>query len=172
VRTLENSGLDQPGNAEQLTKPNPKPETMKKFIRIFALLALIGILAAWLIWKFYVNKPHEDIEKAVPAYTMSAEALWKIYNSSLKEADSLYTGKVIEVTGTLNRTDKTDSLVYAVFVMEADSMFGDKSVRCEMLPKYNGETSAIAPGTGVRIKGFCNGFDQTDIKFGKCSVVK
>jgi len=56
--------------------------------------------------------------------------------------------------------------------MEADSMFGDKSVRCEMLPKYSAEASSISKGTTLKVKGFCNGFDQTDIKFSKCSIIK
>lgn len=145
---------------------------MKKLLRIAIILAAIGVVAAALIWKFYINKPHEDIENATPAYSMAADEIWKQYNTDFKNADSIYTGKVIELSGKMNRVDKSDSLVYAVFVMEVDSMFGDKSVRCEMLPKYSEEASAIPEGSDVRIKGFCTGFDQTDIKFSKCSIVK
>jgi len=145
---------------------------MNKLLRIAVILAAIGAVAAALVWKFYINKPHEDIENATPAYSMATEEIWKQYNSDLKNADSLYTGKIIELTGKLNRTDKSDTLVYAVFVMEVDSMFGDKSVRCEMLQKYNNEASALPKDAPVKIKGFCTGFDQTDIKFNKCSIVK
>ena len=145
---------------------------MKKALRIAAILAVIGVVAAALVWKFYINKPHEDIENATASYSMATEEIWKQYNADLKNADSLYTGKVIELTGKLNRTDKSDTLVYAVFVMEADSMFGDKSVRCEMLQKYNNEASSLPKDSPVKIKGFCTGFDQTDIKFNKCSIVK
>lgn len=144
---------------------------MKKLLKIGLILVITGLVTATLVWKFYVNKPHDDIEKATPTYFMSAEELWKQYTSNLRTSDSTYTGKVIEITGTLNRTEKTDSLVYAVFVMEIDSMFGNKSVRCEMLKKYNSGTSAIASGTSIKIKGYCTGFDQTDIKFNKCSII-
>jgi hypothetical protein len=145
---------------------------MKKLLRIAVILAVIGVVAAAFVWKFYINKPHENIENTAPAYSITAEEIWKQYTTDLKTADSLYTGKVIEISGKLNRADKSDSLVYAVFVMEADSMFGDKSVRCEMLQKYNAETSALQKDAQVKIKGFCTGFDQTDIKFNKCSIVK
>jgi hypothetical protein len=145
---------------------------MKKLIRIALILVALGLISAALVWKFYINKPHEDIENATPAYQMTADEIWKQYNSNLKTADSLYTGKVIEISGNLSRTDKADSMVYAVFVMEADSMFGDKSVRCEMLQKYNAEITALPKDTPVKLKGFCTGFDQTDIKFDKCSPVK
>ena len=145
---------------------------MKKIVKIGIILAVIGLIAAVFIWKFYVNKPHDDIDRATPAYSMTTEEIWKQYNLDLKTADSLYTGKVIEISGKINRTDKSDTLVYAVFVMEVDSMFGDKSVRCEMLQKYNIKASAFQKDALVKIKGFCTGFDQTDIKFNKCSIVK
>lgn len=145
---------------------------MNKLLKIGLILAVTGLVAVILIWKFYVNKPHDDIEKAVPSYSLTAVEIWKQYNNDIKKADSTYTGKVIQLTGTFNRAEKSDSLVYIVFVMEVDSMFGDKSVRCEMLQKYNDEALAIAAATPVKIKGFCTGFDQTDIKFNKCSVVK
>lgn len=145
---------------------------MKNWLKILIGLAIVGIIAAFLVFKFYINKPHADIEHATPAYTMAANELWKQYNADLKLSDSLYTGKVIELSGNLSRADKSDTLTFAVFVMEADSMFGDKSIRCEMLPKYGAETASIASGSPVKIKGFCNGFDQTDVKFSKCSVIK
>jgi hypothetical protein len=145
---------------------------MKNWLKILIALVIVGVIAAFLVFKFYINKPHADIEHATPAYTMSSTELWKQYNADLKLADSLYTGKVIEVTGNLSRADKSDTLVYAVYVMEADTMFGDKSIRCEMLPNYETEATSIPSGSVVKIKGFCNGFDQTDIKFSKCSIVK
>lgn len=145
---------------------------MKKLLKIGLILSVTGLIVAALVWKFYVNKPHDDIEKALPSYSMTAEEIWKQYNIDTATADSTYNGKVIELSGTLNRADKSDSLVYVVFVMEADSLFGDKSVRCEMLHKYNDEAMAIAANAPVKIKGFCTGFDQTDIKFNKCSILK
>jgi len=145
---------------------------MKKLLIIGLILSVTGLIVAALVWKFYVNKPHDDIEKALPSYSMTAEEIWKQYNINTATADSTYNGKVIELSGTLNRSDKSDSLVYVVFVMEADSLFGDKSVRCEMLHKYNDEAMAIAANAPVKIKGFCTGFDQTDIKFNKCSILK
>jgi hypothetical protein len=145
---------------------------MKKWLWILLILFLLGLISAFCVWKFYINKPHTDIENTQPAYTMTAQELWKLYNADLKLSDSLYTGKIIEVTGNLSRIDKSDTVVYAIFVMEIDSMFGDKSVRCEMLPKYQNETSTITKNAPIKVKGYCNGFDQTDIKFSKCSIIK
>jgi len=145
---------------------------MKTWLKILIALAIIGIIAAILVNRFICNKPHTDIEKATPAYTISASELWRHYNTERKVADSLYTGKVIEITGNISRADQKDTLLTVVFVMEADSTFGDKSVRCEMLPHYNEDVKAFGEDAEVRIKGYCTGFDDTDIKFSKCSIIK
>jgi hypothetical protein len=145
---------------------------MKKLLRIVLILVAVGLIAAGLVWKFYVNKPHEDIDNATPAYTMETSDLWKHFTEESKTADSLYTGKVIELSGKLSRVDKNDSLVSVIFVMAADSMFGDKTISCQMYTKHNDEASALAPGSVVKIKGFCTGYNDPDIKFNKCSIVK
>jgi len=114
---------------------------MKKLVRVGLILAAIGLVAAALVWEFYVNKPHDDIEKATPAYSMATEEIWNQYNTNRKVADSLYNNKVIELSGSLSRIDKNDSLVSVIFVMAADSMFGDKTIACQM---YKGITKKPA----------------------------
>ena len=145
---------------------------MKKLFKIGLILAAIGLVAAALVWKFYVNKPHEDIEKATPVYSLSTEEFWSKYNADNKKADSLYRKQVIEITGKLSRIDKNDSLVSLIFVMAADSMFGEKSISCQMYPKHNDEAAALPTGSVIKIKGFCVGYNDPDIQFNKCSIVK
>jgi hypothetical protein len=145
---------------------------MKKLLKIGLVLSVIGIIAAVLVWKFYINKPHEDIDNATPAYSLSTEEIWKQYTSDLKNADSLYTGKVIELSGSLSGVYKNDSLVSVIFVMAADSMFGDKTIGCQMYKKHNVEAAALAVGAKVKIKGFCTGYNDTDLIFNKCSIIK
>jgi hypothetical protein len=144
----------------------------KKLLKLAVVLAITGGIAAVLVWKFYVNKEHEDIDAATPVFSMTTEEIWKQYNDYPRNADSLYTGKVIELSGNLSRIDKNDSLVSVVFVMAADSMFGDKTISCLMYLKHNDEVAALSPGSQVKIKGYCTGFNDPDIKFNKCSVVK
>jgi len=145
---------------------------MRKIVKIALVLAGLGLLAAALIWKFYVNKPHDDIEKASPAYSLATEQIWKEFTTDSQKSSSLYNNKVIELTGKVSRVNVGDSLVSVVFDMEVDSMFGNKSISCEMLQKYNNEAEALATGSQVKIKGFCTGYDETDIKLNKCSIVK
>lgn len=145
---------------------------MKKIFKIGLIIAAVGLVAAVLVWKYYINKPQDDIEKASPAYSFSTEELWSKYNTERKISDSLYNNQVIEVTGNLSRIDKNDSLVSVIFVMDADSMFGDKTIACQMYKRHNTEAGSLAIGEKVKIKGVCIGYDDTDVKFNKCSIVK
>ncbi|MFZ4546180.1 MAG: OB-fold protein [Bacteroidales bacterium] len=145
---------------------------MKKLVIILGILAVVGIIAAALVWKFYVNKPHDDIEKTEPAYSLSIEEIWRQYNSELKTADSLYTGKVIQLSGAVSRVDKNDTIVSVIFVMAADEMFGDKTISCQMYKRHNEEAQSITTGTVLKIKGFCTGYNDTDLIFNKCSIIK
>lgn len=145
---------------------------MKKLLIILIILAVVGAIAAALVWKLYVNKPHDDIDKAPPAYSMTTEEIWNKYNNERHVSDSVYNNQVIELTGKLSRTDKNDTLVSAIFVMAADSMFGDKTISCQFYQKYNEEATSIAIGSTVKIKGLCTGYNDTDIVFNKCSIVR
>jgi Na+-translocating ferredoxin:NAD+ oxidoreductase RnfG subunit len=144
---------------------------MNKLLKTGLILAVIGLVAAALIWKFYVNQPHEDIDSATPAYSMTTDEIWKQYNTDQKTADSLYTNKVIQLSGILSRVDKNDTLVSVIFVMAADEMFGDKTISCQMYNKHNAEASALTAGSKLKVKGFCTGFNDPDIKLNKCSIV-
>jgi hypothetical protein len=145
---------------------------MKKWIKVLLGLAVFGIIAAFLVFKFYINKPHADISKAKAAFEFSAKDLWEKYNTDTKLSDSLYTGKVIQLDGTVSRVEKGDSTTYVVFVMEADSMFGDKSIRCELDPEQTKENTAIAKDAAIKLKGLCSGYDQTDVKFTNTFIIK
>jgi len=144
---------------------------MNKYLKIALIIAAFGLVAAALVWKFYVNKPHQDIENATPAFSMTTEELWKQFTTDEQKSGLTYNDKVIELTGTVGRVVDNDSLVTVAFIMEADSMFGDKSISCEMLSKYNAEAKALSKGATVKIKGYCAGYIG-DIKFNKCSIVK
>lgn len=145
---------------------------MKNLLKIAVILLAVGIIAITLVWKLYVNKPHENIDEAMPSLSLTTEEIWKLYTDNPKMGDSLYTGKVIELTGSVSRIDKSDSLVSLIFVMDTDSMFGDKTISCQVYPKHNKEAATLIPGVWLKVKGVCIGYNDPDIKFNKCSIVK
>lgn len=143
---------------------------MKKLLKIIGVLAVVGILAAAYVWFFVYNKPHRDYEKAKADYEMSASDCYQQFSQNDIKA-SEYNGKVLQIFGKPSAIEDYDSIVVVTFVFN-EGMFGDEGIRCTMLPKYNEEALAINLSESVNIKGYCSGFNETDVIMEHCSFVK
>ena len=143
---------------------------MKRWMKIFIALFLAGIIAAGLGYKFIYNKPHPDYDKAKPDYSLTAKELYFDYVDNRVESEQKYNGKVLELTGLLNKIEIHDSLAIAVFVFE-DGMFGDEGIRGTFLPKYIPEANTLSTNEIIKIKGYCTGYNDTDIILEKCSII-
>ena len=142
---------------------------MKKCFKITGGLAAIGIIAAVLIYVFVINKAHPDYEQEKASYVLQAEELFDQYRSG-NAANEKYTGKVIQITGILQKIDQADSADIVIFVFD-EGMFGDEGVRCTMLPKYTEQCKAYALNTSITIKGYCTGYNDTDVVLKYCSII-
>lgn len=143
---------------------------MKLWIKIILGLAIAGIAAALLIYHFVINKPHPDFEKIKPDYSLNAGAFYNEFKTSKENAHKLYNGKVIEITGRLSRVESADTLTIAVFVFN-QGMFGDEGIRCTMLEKFSADAKKLKPDGTIRIKGYCTGFNETDVIMEHCSLI-
>ena len=143
---------------------------MKNWIKILLGLALAGIVAALLFYHFVINKPHPNFEKIKPDYSLNAGAFYNEFKTSKENAQKLYSGKVIEITGKLTRVENTDTLTIAVFVF-THGMFGDEGIRCTMLKKFSAEAKKLKSDGIIRIKGYCTGFNETDVIMEQCSLI-
>ncbi len=144
---------------------------MKKILVIILILAVVGIIAGVLFYKFYINKPHENIEKAKPDFVLTAQELYNEFINDHAATSAKYNGKVLELTGSLTKIEKPDTLVLMVFVFN-EGMFGDEGIRCTMLPSHNEKALSLAPGSIVKMKGYCAGFNEPDVILEKCSLVE
>jgi type II secretory pathway pseudopilin PulG len=142
---------------------------MKKWLKIIIALGIIGIIAAGLGYKFVYNKPHKNYEKAEPEYTMRADKIFAEYKSAKKEAEQKYNGRVLLITGELSKIEKPDSLTIAIFVLD-EGMFGDEGIRFTLLPNHSSDIHSFV-NKEVAIKGYCTGYNDTDIILEKCSFV-
>lgn len=142
---------------------------MKKLVKIIGVLAVLGILALAYVWFFVYNKPHRDFEKAKADYTLTAGECYQQFAAGTT-AENGYTGKVLEITGQPSLVENNDSIVVLAFVFNK-GMFGDEGIRCTMLPSYNDKILALNLDQGVTIKGFCSGFNGTDVVLEQCSIV-
>ena len=142
---------------------------MKTWIKIILGLVLAGIAGVFLILHFVINKPHPDFEKIKPAYSLNAGSFYKEFKTSKGNASKLYNGKVIEITGKLTKVETADTLTTAVFVFNK-GMFGDEGIRCVMSKKSSAEAAKLKADGITRIKGYCTGFNDTDVIMEHCSL--
>ena len=143
---------------------------MKLWIKIILGLAIAGIVAAFLIYHFVINKPQPDFEKIKPVYTLDAGTFYNEFKTTRENASKLYNGKVIEISGKLSRVESADTLTIAVFIF-SKGMFGDEGIRCVMLKKYSEDAKKLKPDGTIRIKGYCTGFNETDVIIEHCSLI-
>lgn len=143
---------------------------MKTWIKILIGLIVLGMVALFIIYKFVYNKQHPDYENIEPAFTLNAPDMFNEYKTGKDAASAKYNGKVIALTGILSKVEAVDSLVTAVFVF-GQGDFGDEGIRCTMLAKYNDAAAKLQPDGEVRVKGYCTGYNETDVILEKCSII-
>jgi len=143
---------------------------MKKWIKILLIAAGLGFAGLLYIWFFVYNKPHQDIEKATPDFVISSKECYNHYINGNNTEQNNYTGKVLQLTGVPSSIEVGDSLVVVVFVFNT-GMFGDEGIRCTMLPKHAENTKSMNLTNKVTIKGYCSGYNETDVILEQCSIV-
>ncbi|MCX6306999.1 MAG: hypothetical protein NT040_18705 [Bacteroidetes bacterium] len=143
---------------------------MKTWIKILLGLVVVGIIALLLVYKFVYNKQHPDYENLEPAFTVTAQDLYQAYKTNKEAASAKYNGKIIALTGKLSKMETADSLVTAVFVFNQGD-FGDEGLRCTMLKKFNDAADKLQPDGEVKLKGYCTGYNETDVVLEKCSII-
>lgn len=141
---------------------------MRKTFKIIGILAAVGIIAGFLVYRFVYNKAHPEYEKEEAVYTLPAKKLYKEFKNQTDSANEKYSGKIIAVTGELDKVVNTDSLTIGVFVLST-GMFGDEGIRCTMLPKYTEKARKLNTPVNIKIKGMCSGFNDPDIIMEYCS---
>lgn len=140
---------------------------MKRFIKIIVVLFVAGVLAAAYVWFFVYNKPHRDFEKAKPVIVESARQCYQNFKANPRASES---GKVIELYGLPAGIEHSDSLVVVVFAFQK-GMFGNEGIRCTVLPNFRKATTELSLHDTLYIKGFCSGYNGTDVILEDCSII-
>jgi hypothetical protein len=127
---------------------------MKKLIIKSGIAAtVLGLITAALVYKFVINKPHPDYEKAKASFTLLAADPFESYRADRTVAEASFNGKMVQLNGRIDRIEQNDSLLVGIFVSD-QGMFGEDVVRCTMLSAHSPALAAFQEGTEVRIKGW------------------
>jgi hypothetical protein len=143
---------------------------MKTWVKILLGLIVVGLIALLLVYKFLYNKQHPDYENVEAKFTLSAQDIYNAYKTNKDAASAKFNGKMIALTGKLSKVEVADSLVTAVFVFSQGD-FGDEGVRCTMLKKFNDAAGKLQPDGEFMVKGYCTGYNETDVILDKCSII-
>ncbi|HHE64710.1 MAG TPA: hypothetical protein ENL09_01680 [Bacteroidetes bacterium] len=137
---------------------------MKKKILI-TLIIIAALGASYVYYQF--NKPHKDIAAATPVSALNAAELFAEFEINENEANQLYLGKIVQVTGVVYSVELGTNGDLNVLLMGDDDMFG-------VAGNFNkGELneSEIVEGEQVTIKGECAGM-LSDVVLIRCVIVK
>jgi hypothetical protein len=144
---------------------------MKTWMKILITLIILGAIGAWAGYTFVYNKAHTDFEKAEAEHSLLAEDLFNAFRSDAEAAGAKYNGKVLEISGKLTSVEKADTLVIGVFAFE-EGMFGAEGIRITMLENHAQKLLAHPKSKEITLKGFCPGYNGTDVIIESGSIVK
>ncbi|MBU1369723.1 MAG: OB-fold putative lipoprotein [Bacteroidetes bacterium] len=135
---------------------------MKKWIKVLLVLAIIGLAGATYMYVFVYNKSHPDYANLKPDFETNAEALFVAFKNNPHDAASTYNGKIIRLSGKLNKVEKNEDQTIAYFILD-EGMFGNEGVRISLLPEEANKLVPSDTGKSISIKGFCTGYNDSDV---------
>ena len=118
-----------------------------KATMIFLAGALVCVLA---LARFSPRKAEVFKQAPIP---VTAEGLYREFNNS-KEAILKYSGKYVEISGTVDHLDQT-TLGLPYVVLRGGDALGE--VQCIFSPQSRDQAQKIKPGQTVTLRGVCMG---------------
>ena len=139
-------------------------EKMKMQKTHVSLLLVFGIWLALILGcsSFRKAMTEKRAEREGSPITISAEDLYKAYESNAAEADKLYQGKIVIVTGTVGTTSTPDEGMGRPAIILVDA-HQKPIVNCFGFATDNKEAiSKLKTGQKISVKGKCMGKVATD----------
>ena len=143
---------------------------MKKIILIVIILLAIGGVSGFIVYKYVYNKPQTEYVEAKTDVKIVAKRLWLDYSMNKDIADPRYTGKVIEITGSIMSVKQAGEKTIVVFAFKRGDL-GDEGILVTMHPQFAQAAKGINPFKNVTIKGLCTGYNGQDVIMENGSIV-
>jgi hypothetical protein len=124
------------------------------------------LLFGGIAWALYLyNKPHANVARLRPEFRLDARDLYGEYRRDEAGANHKFTGKVIEVKGTVSDRQLTDSTAS----IQLNTGYPEVTVNCSFLVTGHAKINFPPKGSSVTIKGRCTGF-LADISLVDCVI--
>lgn len=139
---------------------------MKPSYKIALISVTVITLGGILFGLYKYNLGSEDLQKVKPDFIVSAEDLVKAFEADETAATASYAGKVIEVSGTIQRINPGENNALSI-ALRTDSELS--SVICTLQGDH--DLPEIKTGEQVTLRGECSGF-LLDVLLNNCVVVR
>jgi hypothetical protein len=106
--------------------------------------------------------------KLQPSVKVSAAELFKEYKADWKAAAAKYQGKILEVSGIVERTGNDSAGSLYVNLKGQENLGG---VQCFFSKPHSEEASRVKPGQNLTLKGRCTVY-VINVVLEECAVVK
>ena len=126
---------------------------MKKLVIIGLILGAVGVGVAY---KMY-NKPKADLATETADFVVNSLDFFKEFSNDENAASSKYNGKIIEITGTLNKVNNMDSVIF--LALEAGDPMNAISCKMSTNKDFNKTEIENKEGTEITIRGECSGIN-------------
>jgi len=114
----------------------------------------IGLAAVVVFGIYMYNKPHKNVGRAKPDFSMDAKALFTDFEEREEESNTKYLDKVVQVTGVVREVVVDDEGKVSVTLDTGNDFFG---VICELQETSKWTKEDFKAGQEVTFKGLCSG---------------
>lgn len=135
---------------------------MKKALLAIGLLLIVALGVGYFIY----NKPHENMHRKAPDYSMSATELFQEFEADEAAANEKYLDKVVEVRGEVQDIS-TDEQGITTVTLSTEGMFG---IICKLDELTDHSRTDFEVSEQVTFKGICTGM-LMDVVLVRCVEV-
>ena len=138
-------------------------KTKNKFFLLIVFLLIVINGYFYIVPTF--KSSDKNLENEIAALSLHANELLQNYSANEEKSDSLYTGKVIEITGTIKEItflNKRNTVIL-------NSNFETFGVICDINPNQKEKINQLKTHQKIRVKGICKGFLK-DVILLNCSI--
>jgi len=141
---------------------------LKKYMRYLAAVILIAVLFTGIYFYTEFTRKPADLNKSDAVEFVTASDLSALYSNYEDSANKKYSGKVIEVTGSVIEVENQEDTLLSIFLGDT---LQPARVSCLMDKNYISAAKKVVRGDLIKIKGFCTGY-LMDVELNRCIPVK
>jgi len=140
----------------------------KTFFRIAVVGVFVALIAAGVTYLYVFRKAPDDLMKAKTELLISADDLYRAFETDEVKANETYVGKVMEVRGKVVGVESAEW--GQTIVSFIDPFFGvTATIDSSMTVRQHDLIRGLSAGDSLTIKGRCDGM-LTDVRLVKCFI--